>query len=423
MFFICLLLSFWVSFYAYRKYPHLCPLKIATYFWTFQIAFLVVFGYDFLIFRYTGVLYIIACLILLNIGAGLIRVDYAKIDRIHKKYHICYNTRRMVRILVLLIVLGFVLPIQAIVSHGFNLSDLMDLSMLLEVNNSLSVSRYTDDQEVNRGLFIQFFGVFSYCSPLLGGFILPVCAVRKDRLICIISLLPLLFGGLTQGVKMGIIVSVFIFLAGYITSSFLLNKRLVIRVKTLIYGGCGALALLSILLLSMMFRIGRVDMDTLAIVVGKLVSYAFGHLPAFDLWFDRQPLFSDSLTFGGKLFLGITNFLGFMKREQGLYHDMETIALDGSVTNVYTIFRVLIDDFGILFCPLFCLLLGIYMQYIYRNISMLINYKFLSMICCMVIFVIFWSFVTSALVYTTYIVVFVLFYIIIYFNLKKIPNA
>lgn len=399
-------------------YYDLTPGKIFSLFWIGQILLLTIGGYSFLIFKYTGILFILVCLLCFNIGQMSVQkermVDYVE----ERECNITFYEKRLLTLLVFLIALGFYNPIQTIVSHGFSLSSLLDFSSLLKVNNSLSVSRYTEN--TSNGLFTQFFLIFSYTAPLLGGLGLSVFTSKRGKLICTASLLPLLFAGLTQGVKMGIITSIFIFISGYYVSSILQGKKIKVKTSTIFNFVLGLVVLFAILLLSMMFRIGKFDLSTFYVVTDKFVAYAFGHLPAFDLWFDQQSWIPKTLTYGAKMFLGITNFLGILKREQGLYTDFSTISTGGSATNVYTIFRVFIDDFGIILCPVVFFFLGLLMQRVYRRLLQLDNYRINSTICVSFLFMTFWSFVTSVFVYTSYICMFVVFYLILCFCTKKV---
>jgi hypothetical protein len=75
----------------------------------------------------------------------------------------------------------------------------------------------------------------------------------------------------------------------------------------------------------------------------KSVSTAFGHMPVLGYW-----LASDDIAhlpaFELKSLAGITEKLGLATREQGLYEKSYEVGSDGSVSNIYTVFRPLIED-------------------------------------------------------------------------------
>lgn len=415
---LCLLLVVILIYLTEYAYAMVCPNKIFSYFWGIQILVLLIGGYGFLLFKYTGVIFILICLLCFNLAPLVMRGKISYKEFVEIENYIYVDNRKLLYVLIVFTLLGFYNPIQMIITHGFNLSSLLDFATLLKVNNSLSVSRYTEHNSA--GLFTQIFLIFSYVSPLLGGFSYVFFLQRKSKIFCLITLTPLLFAGLTQGVKMGIITSVILFIAGYYVASTLVGNNIVIKFKTILYGLLGAVLLILVLLVSMMFRIGKFDMSTFNVVTDKFIAYALGHLPAFDIWFDKQIWVPDSLTYGAKMFAGISNFLGILKREQGLYLDFTTISTGGSVTNVYTIFRVFIDDFGVILSPLLFFFMGMFIQYSYVNLRRLLHYRLNSTICVAFIFMSLWSFGTSVFVYTSYICMLLLFYGVLCFCTKKI---
>ena len=118
--------------------------------------------------------------------------------------------------------------------------------------------------------------------------------------------------------------------------------------------------------------------------------------------------------------MGISNFFGVLKREAGLYQDFQKIALDGSATNVYSIFRIFVEDFGIILCPMIFLILGILVQYSYIKLKKLIDFKVYSVICASFLYFTFWSFATTVFAYTTFIVLFLLYYLVLKLCVKKV---
>lgn len=416
---LCVVLAVILIVMSNYVYKELCPGKIFVLFWAFQILFLLVGGYGFLLFNYKGILFILICLFFFNIGPLSMYMGKTCLGECERDGYISYDEKKIITIVIFCTVLGFAKSINVLISHGFHLSSLLDFSSLLKINNSLAVSRYSGTlNDGNR--MTQLLAVFSYGAPLVGGFAYLCCNSLRHKLVCILSLTPLLFGGLTQGVKMGIIASFFLFITGYINCSILLGKAVVLKGRTIIYGSLAIFLLISILLISMMFRIGKFDVQTFFVVRGKFIAYAFGHLPAFDMWYEQQSFLPNNLTYGGKLFMGISNFFGVLKREAGLYQDFQKIALDGSATNVYSIFRIFVEDFGIILCPMIFLILGILVQYSYIKLKKLIDFKVYSVICASFLYFTFWSFATTVFAYTTFIVLFLLYYLVLKLCVKKV---
>ncbi len=173
------------------------------------------------------------------------------------------------------------------------------------------------------------------------------------------------------------------------------------------------------MIVTMMFRYGSFDIDTFFAASGKMISYGLGHLPAFDIWYvSYEEHFSD-LTFGGKTIYGITNTLGVLSREQGVFSEMYKISPYGDETNVFTAFRFFVEDFGSVGTWLFLFIMG----YLCR----MGNDSFVSKrsihlgitIICTIYFYISWSFATSAFAYASFIMIFVYLYFLLKFVFIK----
>ncbi|MEO5580668.1 MAG: hypothetical protein ABIR58_08405, partial [Gemmatimonadaceae bacterium] len=93
-------------------------------------------------------------------------------------------------------------------------------------------------------------------------------------------------------------------------------------------------------------RLASTDVSLAAVVLGKLIGSAFGHMTVFSQWlaeYASQPL---NPTFGKVTFAGPLELLGFEQRIPGLFDSVVNL-LAGDTSNIYTAFRPLIQDFGI----------------------------------------------------------------------------
>ena len=111
----------------------------------------------------------------------------------------------------------------------------------------------------------------------------------------------------------------------------------------------------------------------------------------------------DGLKYGVMTFMGIANAIGLADRKLGLYSDFVYFGRlnKTSKSNVYTIFRLLIDDFGIIGALAFLFILG----FISSKAVAFINQRkwlFLSQVVLVAIYsLIMWSFATSIWAYTS----------------------
>lgn len=311
-----------------------------------------------------------------------------------------------------MLLLAFFGVAYSIITKGFNLIALLDFESALDMSHQNSVDRYSG--EADGGLLIKLLNVNEMAVTVLGGFILPLLKKGKS-MISYAAIIPSIISGLSQGAKMGIITGIFLFITGFMVSTQLMNRKVKINVKTILIGIIFFVAFLALMVVVMMFRIGKFDADTLFEVFGKATSYALAHLPAFDIWFFNHTDSIYSLTMGGKTLFGITNFLGIMQRQQGLFDTIITVSTDGSVTNVYSYFRIMVEDFGTFGSLIFLFIMGCICRIVYDNFIHKRDIYLNSVLICGIYFFIFWSFVTSVFVYTTYVVL--LFYLYFLFRL------
>ena len=231
-----------------------------------------------------------------------------------------------------------------------------------------------------------------------------------------------MFISLTQSVKSGFITSVFLWIIGWYVAFTIMNNRKInfnfkIIKKIIVYFSI----FYSILFFSMIMRTGKFDMYILNEISIKIVNYTFGHLPAFDIWFSNN--YSNIEPEGGiTTFAGITNYLGLSKREMGIYNEQIYYGISNYAnnhTNVFTAFRALAEDFGILFSLIIVFftgtITGISLNCIKKNIGIL-NAQWILM---GTLFYISWSFVTSVWAYTSYIVALYAMYLCLKFVIWK----
>lgn len=243
------------------------------------------------------------------------------------------------KILFAIIVLGLIKWGYEIALNGFSLSDFFDINSLAEMNNSFAVSRYSGGSAVNA--ITQILNIAVYGSTIIGGFAYNFAKSRRQKRLSIFSLLPAFLITISVNTKATMIGAALLYLTGYFISYYTLHKRGVpVSIKEILYILAILFAFLAFMIFSMMLRIGQLNARTFSIVMRKLVIYMFGNIQTFDAWVSN---YANSLDYtnGGMTFLGISSSLGILNRVQGVY-----TSLMGTSSNVYTAFRGIITDFG-----------------------------------------------------------------------------
>ena len=215
-----------------------------------------------------------------------------------------------------------------------------DLFSLSSLPNLFYVDRDT-------GIFqlpwqIKGFIYFTYTASLIGGFTFKLFQGKK-KIICFIPLFIAFLYGVVLAVRSGIILSVMLWLSGWLGSKVYLQD-FKFRQRTVIF------ILLSFMIMIILFisikwlRSGANDPFLIMVFLDNARISYFGHLSAFSTWLYNYHYVG--LTFGANTFSGPLDWLGIIEREIGFYK--ENIILANSVyTNIFTVFRGLIEDFSI----------------------------------------------------------------------------
>lgn len=411
---LVIILSILLIWFVRKRLRPFSPASVFTLFWALQILFIVIGWSNYLYFNYIGILYILVGLIFYDLGYLAVKpavVQGGNVAASQPSKRVSFNGKTAKHVYFFVLILSFIGIAYGIYSHGFGLSNLLDLSSFMEMSNTNSVERYADE---NQGGFIdKIFSINSCACPILGGMSFYLFE-NKKRIWSFAALLPQAIGGLSQGAKMGIITGTFLWFIGLIVAAQSLDIKIKVKLRTIIILLASVIGLMALLIVIMMFRIGQFDTDTMYVVFGKAISYGLGHLPAFDMWFPTHEDVLSELTGGGKIFFGITNTLGILEREGGIFTKMMEVSPYGDETNVYTIFRFFIEDFGKIGALVYLFFMGWLCRKIYDGFVHKRNLYLSTTLMCGIYFFISWSFVASIFAYATYIAL--MFYL--YFLIK-----
>ena len=289
-------------------------------------------------------------------------------------------------VLLILIAGAIVNPIYSIALHGFSLQALLSMQDLLNMNRAISEDRYYTGEAYS--VINQFFLIFSYAAPVIGGFCYRLVG-KFNKFLCIITLIPGTFIALTQSMKMVMMTSFILWFASYIVCSYSYNLPIRIKPKAILRFILIILGFFFILFISMVFRTGEVSERTILDISQKFVT--------------------------SKTFMGISNLLGIEERVQGIYPEYLNIGKNGfyGISNVYTIFRPLVEDVGEAGTMVVMFFMGFISNYSFKNI---IAHKkvFVNQVVIIAIFAyLMWSFVASFYAYTSYLAMFFLIYFIL----------
>lgn len=353
-------------------------------------------------YNYSGIAYIIIlCLtgFFVNIYVGSL---------FHKTYVVksdaLFNEVRSKFILFISISLGMLVPLINMKLNGFSLNYFSNFDSFLDMNNQMAVNRYSGIHKTST--MLQMLMIFAYFSPIAGGYHFAFSKDTRNKLIGMMGFLPTLCDLLIQNAKSELLSSIFLFLSANFVANIYLNKNIHLKIKNVIMILISVISVGTLLIFTMLFRLGEVTSDNFKSVLNKFLVYALGHIPTFDNWFLTYQE-TGNYGFGKNTFIGIFNFLGISDRVQGVY--TEFILVEGFRSNIYTAFRGMIQDFGIIGSIIFFAVLMMSIAFAYHSLIRRQNVNMASFILINGYFFIFYSFIVSSWSYISYILAIFLF--------------
>lgn len=385
------------------------PTKLYTLFWTLQIVLVSAIYMKAYNFSGLGFLYISFSILVFSLSSSLGKSftfhleERAPLDTI--------NLKRANSILLIISVLSFAYPFIKIAHYGFGAEFLLNIVSLFEMNNEIAKARY-NGEEINT-MSDQILLIFVYLTPLYAGYISTFASKRKW--LYYLVFIPTFIVAITQSMKLGFIASAAFWFSGKITAYFVAKKPLPqLKTKQLLKISLVILLFFGLLFFSMLLRTDEINSESIKIIEYRFINYSLGHMVAFDEWFTYN--WNTYYPFELKTFYGISNAIGLGQRVQGVFEEFINYSNDifpeEMISNVFTTFRFWIEDFGIFGSYLYTSLYGLFSGLIYGLIKKNFSSTLVITMYAAFFFMIILSFATSVWAYTSFIMVFFVFYFI-----------
>jgi len=221
--------------------------------------------------------------------------------------------------------------------HGYSLRAVLTTAAIAQLAaGNRAEYGYGDLQQ---GVLERMVFALMYLAPLFGGVMFRTARRRLDRVLGILTLvLPILITSL-YGSRMGILYGASFWLATYLAASVLwggsgtsLGAKLLIRI-----GVVGAVVMLGLSGLAQALRytarVGHLDWF-------RIFADPFGFLAAFGTWYDVHGLQVQGFYYGARTFRRVVELIGINESLA------PAIQVGFTSSNIYTVFRDLIEDFG-----------------------------------------------------------------------------
>jgi oligosaccharide repeat unit polymerase len=255
------------------------------------------------------------------------------------------------------VTLGMVAVLFLLRAKGYSFGVFTSLKAIAEMGREYSISRYQDD--FLPPFWARIFMTGAYFSALIGGTLCVIENSRARKLICYLPFLPALLYGAVQTSRATVLFTGILWVSGLLSMTMFFHRGKIslftignlVRITLILCGIIGMFIVFA------MFRYNMLEISAIFDIIIRLRVWFFGYLSGFSGWFDVNYLLSNQLTWGQYTFSGIFQYIGSYQRDLGIYSQFVQIDDSAQAINVYTIFRPLLEDFG-LFGALFFLAVG-----------------------------------------------------------------
>lgn len=184
-----------------------------------------------------------------------------------------------------------------------------------------------------------------YFLPALGGVICAYFSIRRSMFVFVASFLPSLIMMLMFTTKGSLIFCVLCFASAHLATKSCFHK---LKADGVNWGAVflSAILIFVSILFASWIRYGYSELGDILLLLKKARVDYFGSLYAFSVWLDGR----DSMIGGADrwiLFAGVMEMVGVQDRVIGNF-DSGIDFPGGGVTNIYTLFRGVFSDFGVL---------------------------------------------------------------------------
>lgn len=250
------------------------------------------------------------------------------------------------KLIKIVIILNIFSVIYLAYTLGFRLNTFTSISRLMAKMNSISSIRYSGDAE-SMPLINRLINAIVYASCAFSGYFM----AHKARFVHLINLVLIVFQTIILNTKATLVFGLAFWVGGYLSSISFRHKK--ISVKSIIIALSATVAVLVFSAAINYFRHNGV-IPFLDEFKRILSSYFIGPFSAFSMWFDSAD--GSSLELGVNTFSCVFRVFGIKAQE----HGTGILLSDSSGTNVYTVYKHLVNDFSSVGTVLISAMLGFF---------------------------------------------------------------
>ena len=379
------------------------PIRMYCLFWSAFVILPVIFWNVNYKWNYGGLYFICLSVLFSELGA----IVGSRKAFILKKPNSFINNRELEKeycwlIIYVIILFGAASAFLSLFGNGFQIKDILSVKGLIYVSSKSAELRY--EPQRNPSSLHQIFSIFVYLAPLCGGYAFNYSISLKKKVLSLLTMVPIFLEMVFTSGKSGFIASLFFWIAGWCVSYVKTRGDLpYIRFKYLFRMMVGLLCIFLILFTAMLLRTGEFSTAMVKVIYEKFWIYAFGQMVEFDAWFPQGKMLGTGL--GSNTYMTFFRLLGLADRKGGIYD-----VLIEEYGNVFTVFRGIIADFGIIGGLIYSFVRGLITELCFNSISSnTIETIVPTVLVACAYFANLYGFIVSPWVYTSYILTMVCF--------------
>ncbi len=332
-----------------------------------------------------------------------------------------FNTKFLKLTLLSAVLISLFSSVMHVLAQGFNLIEL--IKNPIGVAGEFANARY--QETLNYTAFGPISLLFSNISVIIGGLIFGSVSTKNNKKL-LFAFLPSIIILITQSSKGLFFLSVFLFLGGMMVTRLFLNKLTVFSFKVFKNILLVVVSFIVLLALSFLSR-GLQEVNDTAVLLDNFrilfSSYFFTHVYGFSDWFTAytggDAKFSYDLSNYHMGFYTLTAFFKMLGTDKvtsaGVYDEFFTYK-NLLESNIYTMFRGMIMDFGLLGALVFMLLNGYFINLIYYIFLRRVNPVMTVVLLIFTLGYFYISFIISLLTWVIIPFTFIICYLILKFN-------
>lgn len=325
-----------------------------------------------------SVFFIFLCTLAFSLGA--IPFDWRRAYRVSRNSKAGFDPRFNSKFMLLCLIAAFSLSIVfstlTMIINGWSIESM--LSDLLYVSGRFAALRGNEGMEYG---LIGILGVFfTYLSAALGGLVSYSRQPITQKVMCgSMAIFPALFSMVIQSSKLIFLVAISFYIASLLLAKVYASNLRLIKRKYIFRTLLIIALVMPFILFSFFSREGYSDFEdigaSMSLLRYALASYALGEVYAFSDFFSfylgmnaQSGYLHDFYSLGAYTFAAVYQTLGFPKEfPAGLYTESVYYS-DLYETNVFTVFRGLIYDFGGVGTIIFFFAIGLIINYFFHRL-------------------------------------------------------